>query len=288
MGPGPRVRRRALLAVTSCAALTACQAIPFLSPRRSTLSNPLEALNTFFALLSTSHYADAEQLITPAYRARLGPAGVQELIHSVTSARVTDAVDAVAWANSLGAQLPKPPEDRREYLVTLEVSPSPDGRRTWSTGLNRRFIDLLRQDGVWKVDGIGVLPGELITGPPKTLPSQSTLVLPSGPLRLGPTPVDRAIYGARQNAVARGAIPWATDPLEVVHHDGPSFGLDPSAESVLIRKDVDPSTLTPRAFVRVRQRGHSYLVTLIQPIQTGPGGVWAIAAIQDDSSPLPG
>lgn len=272
--------RRLFLISSSVLVCAGCSTIPFAAGGKSTPLTPRQTLDTYFSYLGSSRYTDAERMMTTAFRERLGQEGMSALLHSVRSARVTEAVDAVEWANRLGARLPAPPADRREFLVTLEISPSPEGARSWSAGTNRRFIDLVRQNGSWKIDAIGVSPGILVTGEPVRADNQVAVVLPVAPLRLGPAPIDRAIYTARQNAVDRGAIAWATDPIEVVHHDGPSFGLNPDDPAQIVRRDADPASLVPRVLVQVRQGDSQYLVTLIQPIRSGEGGIWAIAEVE--------
>jgi len=284
MGSAIRCPRRTFVFTASLTALSGCKALPFISTDKTASTDPRQTLDTYFSLLSASKYGEAEQLMSSAFVARLGRGGVDSLLHSIQSARVTDVVDAVAWANQLGAHLPNPPSDRREYLVTLDIATSPNGAPTWTDGTNRRFIDLLRTGATWKIDAIATTPGVLITGNvPATRQDQrqQTTVLPIEPLKIGEVPVDRAIYAARQNAVKGGGVPWATDPVQVVHHDGPSFGLQPNDPVQLLREDVDPVSLVHRAFVVVRQNNHAYLVTLVQPIKTGDGGVWAIAAVEE-------
>ncbi|HVC32152.1 MAG TPA: hypothetical protein VNL16_01445 [Chloroflexota bacterium] len=286
MGPRTRFPRRFFLLSTTAVLATACQTIPFLSTKATAPRGPEQTLDRYFTLLATGQYSDAENLMSPSFQARLGHDGTQTLLHSVDSARVTNVEDAVQWANGLGARLPSPPPDRREYLVTLEVAPSVDGKQSWSDGTNRRFVDLVRQGGRWLIDSIAASPGVLITGLPTKTQNQTTVVLPPSPLLLGPAPVDRAIYTARQDAADHGGIAWATDPVQVVHRDGPSFGLDSSDSAEILRRDTDPVSLVPRAFVVIHQGQRTYLVTLIQPIRSGPGGVWAIEAVAT-YSPLP-
>jgi len=274
-----RLPRRALLLSATLTLLSGCSTVSILSST-STPRDPRETLDAFFSFLATSRYDDAKRMMTPSFQARLGSEGVDALLHSIHSAHITDVIDAVTWANQLGAQLPAPPPDRREFLVTLEVTPSSEGQRSWSVGTNRRFIDLSKRRGAWEIDGIAVSPGPLITGRTEQTSNQTTVVLPISALRLGPAPVNRALYAARQSAVERGAIPWATDPVEVIHHDGPSFGLNPSDPVKVIRQDRDPTSLVPRTFAVVHQGGKAYLVTLIQPIRTGSGGIWAISEVE--------
>jgi hypothetical protein len=276
-----------LLAVTGCRQL---------APTTTKQANPpgaQETVREFFSFLSEDQYDDAKNLLTSGFQSRLGAASVETVLHSVRTARVTDIVDAVAWANRLGAHLPPGPNDRREYLVTLSIQPTPEAGKTWSSGTNRRFIDLVQQGGGWRIDEIGISPGQLVTGrPPVAMSVSDTLktandgvvngvVLPIEPLRLGPVPVDRAIYAARQNAADRGIIPWALDPLQVVHRDGPSFGINPSDQASLIGKDTDPVTLLPRANVLAHQSNLMLVVTLEQLFTPGPRGIWAITDLRE-------
>jgi len=289
LGKDALFTRRFVLYAAAAALTTGCSTVSILdgqvlNGKARAGRSPQETLDDFFAFLSSQRYDQARLLLSQSFQARLGPEGVSGILHAFHSVQVVDLVDAVAWANGLGAHLSNPPSDRREYLVTLQVEPSESGSRSWPIGVARRFIDLLWQDHMWKIDAIGISPGIVVTGsPPVSTPNPASgakaVVLPIESLRYGSIPVDRAIYIARQSAVERGLIPWATDPVEVVHHDGASFGIEPSARANLAGRDVDPNTLIPRAEVEVQQNGQALVVTLIQPIQTGPKGVWAIAEI---------
>lgn len=264
---------------------TGCGKFPYISTKKVRVLTPEQTLDAYFSDLGAGRSDDAVDLMSDTFQKRLGRDGVNALLHSVKSVHVTEVVDAVEWANRLGARLPAPPADRREYLVTLEVKPSSDGAGPWAAGTNRRFVDLVQQNGLWKVDGIASSPGVLVTGQQAKGDDQVAAVVPIAPLWQGPVPIDQALYTARQNAVDRGAIPWATDPIEVVHHDGPSFGLYPIDPAEILVRDKDPTSLVPRVLVRVEQKDQQYLVTLIQPIKSGDRGVWAIADVETYASP---
>jgi hypothetical protein len=289
--PEIRLRRRHFVLSALLVGITACEPIPILAPvvsvDKAAFADPQRAVTEYFALLNQADYAQAQSMLTADFQQRLGPSGVQALLHAFRAVRVTDVLDAVGWANEMGGALPAPPADRREYLVTLQVQPATGDSDGWSPGTDRRFIDLVNQLGSWRIDAIGTSPGVLITGkPPVALTNApETVVLPNSPLRLGPEPVDRVIYTLRQKAADRGQLSWATDPRQVVHRDGPSFGLDATDPATLVQQDNDPVTLLPRAQVRVLQQMQRYLVTLEQPIKTGPGGVWAITNLAVDSTP---
>jgi hypothetical protein len=96
---------------------------------------------------------------------------------------------------------------------------------------------------------------------------------------LGPAPIDQVIFAARQRAADLGNASWAVDPVEVTRRDGPSFGIDPRYSLSLAGEERDPVSLATKAIVRVARQPDPLLVTLDQPIRTGPGGVWAIASI---------
>jgi hypothetical protein len=278
--PLARLPRRTLFVSAILFLGTGCQQLPALTRKRTGVGDPRQAVNSYFSLVTESRYDEAKRLLTASFQAQLGPSRVQSFLHSISAAQVTDIVDAIAWANGLGAHLPAPPSDRREYLVTLRVDPSASGASTWSNGTNRRFVDVVELGGGWEIDAIDVSPGSLITGKAAAASTPATWVLPNAAPRLGPAPVDRAIYTARQNAADRGQVPWAVDPLAVLHRDGPSFGISPSDRTNLAGADQDPTTLVPRVRVKVQHSDQELIVTLIQPIRTGPGGVWAIASIE--------
>lgn len=294
MGPLPRYHRRAILVSSLLLAVTGCRQLAPITTKqpnpqaRSQPDSPTapDTVRQFFVFLSEDRYDDAKNLLTSGFQSRLGAATVQTMLHSVRTAQVTDIVDAVTWANDLGAHLPPDPTDRREYLVTLSIEPTPEAGKTWSSGTNRRFIDLLHASGGWGIDEIGISPGQLVTGQPpaatNTGQSQKSAVIPIEPLRLGSVPIDRAIYAARQNAADRGIIPWALDPIQVVHRDGPSFGISPSDSASLIGKDTDPVTLLPRANVLVHHENLMLVVTLEQLFKPGAPGIWAITEIREN------
>ena len=278
--------RRSFTFAAVAALTTGCSSLSVLDGKSRANRGPKETLDDYFALLTAKQYDQASNLLSQSFRSRLGPSGVDSLLHAFRSVQVIDLVDAITWANGLGAHLSAAASDRHEYLVTLQVQPSETGSHTWPTGVARRFIDLLWQDQMWKIDAIGISPGVVVTGIQPSASSTYTnvagnaaVVIPSEPLKVGPVPVDRAIYTARQDAVGRGLIPWATDPIEVVRHDGPSFGINPSDNARTVGRDVDPTTLVPRSEVIVEQGGQSLAVILLQPIQAGPKGVWAISEI---------
>lgn len=281
MGPSPRHSRRLVLLVPLPFVTAACSSISLFAAKNRANRTPRQTLDDYFTFVTSDHYDQAQTLLSTSFQAKLGKRGVDNLLHAFESVHVTNLINAVSWANELGAHLPNPASNRREYLVTLDVKPSTLGARDWPKGTARRFVDLVWQDNMWKIDAIGTSPGQLITGTrPLRATNEPMLIVPSSPLRIGPAPIDRAIYTARQNAADRGQLAWATDPIQVVHRDGPSFGINSGDRATLNQRDVDPVTLTPRCTVIVEHGGEPLLVTLIQPIRRGPGGVWAISNIR--------
>ncbi|HLG50233.1 MAG TPA: hypothetical protein VKY56_01170 [Chloroflexota bacterium] len=275
-------RRRALLGVTAAFLISGCR--PILPSLEKPLpQDPRQTLDAYFSLLARGQYDTAAQFLSPSYRARLGPDGTQLLLHSIQAARVDQAVDAVEWATHLGAHLPAPPANQREYLVTVWIQPSPMGLRLWSPGTNRRFVDLVRTGPRWQIDAIETRPGALITGQPPSAVTPAASIIPISPLMLGDVPVDQAIYTARQHAADAGGIPWALDPIAVVQRDGASFGLRPDAPVRLIQISSRPHARST-AIIEVDQDHQTFRVTLVQPVRSGPGGVWAIAHIERVSS----
>ncbi len=258
-----------------------CAKLPELALNKPVPTDPRDTIQSYFSLLSARRTADARRLLTPTFLGRLGPDAVDALLRSVNSATVTDVTDAVAWANQLGAKIPNPPSDRREFLVTVRVDPAADANE-WSAGTNRRFIDLVKTNGVWQIDNMAIMPGPLVTGQVTGVVSNgpSTFVIPVAALRLGPAPIDPVIFAARQRAADRGEASWAIDPVEVTRRDGPSFGIDPRDSLALDGADRDPVSLNSRAVVRVYRTPEPLLVTLEQPIRSGQGGVWAIQSVR--------
>jgi hypothetical protein len=244
------IRRRGVLAGIAVFAVTGCGGLPSLSAglstKKSVAVDPQETVRSYFALISQGRLDAARSLLSHALQQRLGAPAVDSLLHSLTSARVVELVDAIQWVNQLGAHLPNAPADRREYLVTLQVDPSPRST-TWVAGTNRRFIDLVQVSSGWLIDSIDITPGQLITGKaPGTEATGPVMTIPVAALRLGPTPMDPVIFAARQRAADRGAAPWAVDPVEVTRRDGPSFGVDPRNSLRLDGEDRDPVTLASR------------------------------------------
>jgi len=277
-----RYPRRAIVVASCTLLLSGCASVSSLLSKPVAESDPRKTIDDYFALLSQDRYAEAKSLLTFGYQSRLGSASLSAVLHSIRSATVSDAVDAIAWANGLGARLPAPPADRREFLVTLQIQPTTSGQADWSAGLNRRFVGLLRGGPGWQIDYIDSSPGLLVTGQPATPADNSVhaAVIPVASLHLGPAPIDRVIFAARQSAADRGGIPWATDPVQEALHDGPSFGWNSSDAARLVSRDQDPTTLLPRAVVEVRHGSQVIQVTLVQPIRSGKGGVWAIARVE--------
>ena len=282
MRDAARYPRRAFVVGSALLLVTGCGSVSSLLTKPVAESDPRKAIDDYFALLSQDRYDEAKSLLSAGYQSRLGSSNLSTALHSVRSATVSDVVDAVEWADGLGARLPAPPADRREYLVTLQIQPTPTGKADWSAGLNRRFVGLLKSGSGWQIDYIDISPGVLVTGQPvaATESSLHSAVIPVGTLRQGSAPIDRVIFTARQNAADRGGIPWAIDPVQEALHDGPSFGWSSSDAAWLVAQDQDPTTLAPRAVVAVQHAGQVIQVTLVQPIRSGKGGVWAIARVE--------
>jgi hypothetical protein len=59
-----------------------------------------------------------------------------------------------------------------------------------------------------------------------------------------------------------------------------SFGIAPDDEATMEAPDVDPVTLVPRVRIKVTHGDLPLQVTVVQPIRTGPGGVWAISQVR--------
>jgi hypothetical protein len=271
-----------LIASSAIVLVAGCSRIPFVGSSDPSASDPEAPIRAYFDLASKGQYDRARDVLSASFQARLGDAGVRDL-RSFSSAQVTDVADAVKWANGLGAQLPAPPADKREYLVTVDVSQASGEQASWSNGENRRFVDVVWRDGRWQIENVDKTPGELITGKPPASAATGGIqvdVIAPQTLRLGPAPVDRYIYIARQHAVDLGQIPWAVDPVDVVHRDGPSFGISASDQATLLGKTSDPVTLVPQANVFVQHGNQPLVVIVEQPIKTGPGGVWAIAEVR--------
>lgn len=89
-------------------------------------------------------------------------------------------------------------------------------------------------------------------------------------------PLDRERLAEAQKEVAAGRLLWRLDPIEVIKRDSPlRFQLDDRAIYFLKSKD----TTTGKAIVDIERQSRQFEVHLIQPVDKGPQGVWAIEKI---------
>ena len=89
-------------------------------------------------------------------------------------------------------------------------------------------------------------------------------------------PVDTARLVEAQKEVVLGRLLWRLDPVEVIKRDAPSrYQFTETAIYHLTSKDPSAGS----ASVRVERSGSAFTVHLIQPIEKGAQGVWAIEKI---------
>lgn len=105
------------------------------------------------------------------------------------------------------------------------------------------------------------------------------------------SPVERVIpFGAleqtrqrsknEQKAVEQGNNKWRLDPLSTAKTEGPLYGLYVNGEYRLISPDdANEGSGTGEALVRHTYKGKVFDILLIQPVKTGPEGIWVINAI---------
>lgn len=89
-------------------------------------------------------------------------------------------------------------------------------------------------------------------------------------------PLDLPRLTEAQKEVAAGRLLWRLDPIEVIKRDSPvRFQFDDRAIYFLKSKD----TLTGLASVDIERFNRQFEVHLVQPVEQGPQGVWAIQKI---------
>lgn len=104
-----------------------------------------------------------------------------------------------------------------------------------------------------------------------------------GPIRTYPVFIDKNRVEALQRLVDQGRETWRLDPLKVARREGrmAAFYLGDRFE-LLSRVDKGEYSGTGEADVRAVHSGKSYILKLIQPIKTGPGGIWVINGIRPE------
>lgn len=103
------------------------------------------------------------------------------------------------------------------------------------------------------------------------------------PVRTGSVSIDLARLNQIQAQVDQGHTPGYLDPEDVVRGAGAPLGLSPAADVIRLERliHLGEGSGTGEAYVYVLHGGREYVVQLIQPVKTGPAGIWAVNSIRD-------
>lgn len=100
------------------------------------------------------------------------------------------------------------------------------------------------------------------------------------PVTTGAVSQDTAVLQAAQQAANNGETAWRLDPLLTASKDGEQYGLSPEDTYALMSKtDQGEGSGTGEAVVQVMHGDTTYEVLLIQPVDQGEKGIWAINTI---------
>lgn len=137
-----------------------------------------------------------------------------------------------------------------------------------STKLNVSMDELASLNGITDVNQIKV---------GQTLKIPGTKTATSGQIQ-----IDLARMKELQDLVNQGNQPWRLDPVEVVKADAPASYQFSALDTYNLKSKDD---VTGDAVVEVIKTKDSktyiYEVSLIQPIEKGPKGIWAISSITE-------
>ncbi|MHB9144196.1 MAG: hypothetical protein ACYC5Y_02550 [Symbiobacteriia bacterium] len=102
-------------------------------------------------------------------------------------------------------------------------------------------------------------------------------------LRTGSVPMDPVHLKGVQAAADAGRNPASLQPVETVRSAAADLGLDLQQDAVRLDYAVAPGAGSgaSEAYVDVLHAGREYVVQLIQPVRSGPGGIWAVNSVQD-------
>ncbi|MGE5590643.1 MAG: hypothetical protein ACM3ZA_08535 [Bacillota bacterium] len=102
-------------------------------------------------------------------------------------------------------------------------------------------------------------------------------------VRTGSVSMDLAKLNEIQAQVDQGHTPGYLDPEDVIRSSGMALGLSPATDVMHLERLVHSGegSGTGEAYFYVRHDGREYVVQLIQPVRTGPTGIWALNSIRD-------
>jgi len=203
------------------------------------------------------------------------------------------ALEALMQGTDNAALLDVFPEDTELRGVMLEGSTlvvdmseefikNHPGGSTWELQVLRAIVHtLLDIEGVDKaqftVEGQRVesLAGHLAIDRP----------LERDPIETGLVRLDYDLLELAQKRVDGGAENWRTRPESAVCQEARLVGFTGYEEyNLLLADSGQPQSRSPRAVFQVTADDNStYEVTLVQPVRTGPGGIWTVAEVNQAS-----
>ncbi len=106
------------------------------------------------------------------------------------------------------------------------------------------------------------------------------LMVSTGDIRVGPVELDLDKMREIQEDVDQGHQPWYLDPLQTAQQTGTKFGFDPRRDNfVLADAENAKAEYSSTAKVVAVHDGEEYIIQLVQPIKTGPEGIWVINSV---------
>lgn len=112
-------------------------------------------------------------------------------------------------------------------------------------------------------------------------------ILITEPLERGPIKIHPVFYSMKrarrlQGLVDKGQERWRLDPLEVARRDGRMAGFLLSDKFQLLT-NPSPGSEAVKGMVEVlaSHAGKEYIIRLVQPVKSGPSGIWLIGSIRE-------
>ena len=100
----------------------------------------------------------------------------------------------------------------------------------------------------------------------------------TGDIRLGSVQLDLDKMREIQEDVDQGHQPWYLDPLQTAQQTGTRFGFD-ARQDEFVLADAEEAEYSSTAKVVAVHNGEEYIIRLVQPIKTGPEGIWVINSV---------
>lgn len=102
-----------------------------------------------------------------------------------------------------------------------------------------------------------------------------TLNIP-GEIRLGTLTVNQDRMIEVQEEVNNGNSLWYLDPVQVAMETGTRLGFDPRQDIFTLEEEPQEGV----ANVKVNHAGSQYIIQLVQPVEQGESGVWAVNLVR--------